>query len=119
MAHVPLSPVTGPECTRCGCRDAVILSEPFSVPAQGDAAGTVEPWTTPGRAICRHCETRFSFWAVVTESRPMYAGPRCPDCGGDETKCTHSYPPTDLPVRKRRHVCKGCGAKFTTEQVEG
>lgn len=113
-----LERVIGPECKRCGCRDCMIISEPTEVHAGGET-GTGQPWITPGSAICRHCNQRFTFVAVAPpESRPLYAGPQCPECGCGETKCTHTYPPKEIPVRKRRHVCKQCGSKFVTESAE-
>lgn len=115
MVFVPLDPVTGPECTRCGCRDCVVLSEPSTTSYQ--SAGTEQTWTTPGKAICKHCNCRFPFVSVAP-ARQLYAGPNCPDCGCDDTKCTHTYPPKEIPIRKRRHVCKQCGTKFVTESPE-
>lgn len=116
MPYVPLDPVVGPECTRCGCRDAVILFEPTATEIQTPTG--VQVWRSPGRAICKHCDCRFPFQRVQQPERPLYAGPVCPECGCDDTKCTHSYPPKDVPVRKRRHLCNQCGSRFSTESAE-
>lgn len=44
---------------------------------------------------------------------------RCPFCGNDETQVKDSRPSEDGGAIRRRRLCSGCGARFTTfERVQ-
>ena len=113
-----LDRVDGPECTRCGCRDCMILSAPELIAPAGEN-GSRLPWVSYGKAVCHHCETRFSF-APQPEQKPatpVYSGPTCPDCASPDTVCTSSPKPKPGKARKRYHKCEACGSRFTTEDA--
>jgi len=113
-----LERIDGPECTRCGCRDCIVLSEP-ELTRPANESGTGEPWLSYGKAICNHCQQRFAF-APQPESQeavPVYSGPTCPDCGSTKTTCTSSPRPKAGKPRRRYHKCDACGSRFTTDDA--
>lgn len=94
--------VRGPECPRCGCRDAKVTAVVDSF------AGKVE------RRACNHCGRRFTrsldpaqpsdVPKIVDEPPPR----RCPNCGaaGRDIKITG----TRKPLRSLK--CRCCGYPF-------
>ena len=113
-----LERIDGPECVKCGCRDCIILSQPEVIQPASES-GVRAPWVSHGKAICNHCETRFTFAPPHEQpkSEPVYSGPTCPDCGSRETTCTSSPKPKAGKPRKRYHKCDACGSRFTTEDA--
>jgi transcriptional regulator NrdR family protein len=46
----------GPSCPRCGCQDAEILASPGA-----------SKWFPSGRAVCRNCQSKFTFKEVAAD----------------------------------------------------
>jgi transposase-like protein len=113
-----LSPITGPECPRCGCQDSSVIR-------RGVRWG--QPWS---RRRCHNCgeawacndpppaapgDARLAAGddAVPIDPPPpdpdrgvIYHVVRCPNCGSDHCKVTS----TRRPVRY--HRCDDCGHTF-------
>jgi transcription elongation factor Elf1 len=130
----------GPPCTRCGCRDVLILQDPIP-----------NSWFTTGRARCRHCGRSFSFREkptvepvdAVSEFGPVELPPvdfqfidpfstridiatepqsvastqvtdpaKCPDCGATAKAYT-------TKGRTQYRKCPACGKKYKTMRDAG
>ena len=113
---ITLDPVTGPECVRCGCRDCVVLAEVSTIPNPHDPTGTARPWVIPGRAICKHCDTRFTFTELAPEPpKPVFSGPECPRCKSVNVKIASS-PQAKNGTKRRYCTCEDCRAKFSIDE---
>ena len=67
MTYARLDRCQGPPCPNCGCEDAEILEQPK--PAADKS------WWRSGRAVCRNCDSVFSF-KEVSEDQPTEQQPR-------------------------------------------
>jgi len=130
-SYLRLEPACGPECPRCGCRDAEILQRPIS--SEMDADPKRRPWWPTGKARCRHCGMQFAFREIPAPPQPpelpAYPEPAtdppadgphhqpypvraCPECGSPSVVVTSSPRPRPGQPRIRHHRCKDCAATF-------
>jgi uncharacterized Zn finger protein len=116
----------GPECPKCGCRDA-------------ETFGAVVRWGFEGTAaVCRHCGHQWTDEQVTpqpfdqaamealgqNQSSPVssggsYARTQCPDCGSTKTLVQSTRrPPRNASFRVtiRYHKCRRCGHTFKTAE---
>jgi Zn finger protein HypA/HybF involved in hydrogenase expression len=105
------------DCPRCGCNDTTVISEPSSVPAMRDGVvrTDVEPWATPGRAKCNHCQSEFNWTddAPREVTRPLVYDVLCPECGSADTYVASS--PAPQGNRRTRYMkCRACKNNFKT-----
>lgn len=113
---IDLDPMTGPECTRCGCRDAIITAQIEVIPNPNDPRPEARPWVIPGRAICKHCDTRYTFTELAPEPpKPLFSGPECPRCKSSNIKIASS-PQAKQGVKRRYCTCEDCKAKFSIDE---
>ena len=110
-----LEPVTGPECTRCGCRDCIVTVEPSTIPNPNNPTGNGRPWVIPGRAVCKHCDTRFTFTESAPPTPPVFSGPKCPRCKSANVTVASSPAPKN-GIKRRYMKCDDCAAKFSIEE---
>lgn len=113
----------GPECPKCGCRDAKILKEP-------DLGLGVTTWYGSGMARCRNCRATFHFKheeaepavqntaMVAAAPEPIaetpdpaktgvpYVRMKCPQCKSPKLRVTSTRGSI------RWHRCSACGHKF-------
>lgn len=117
-----LKEVQGPECPRCGCRDASQVRQ-------------VSRWGQPAQRLrCRHCGY---LWTVRTVEEAQDADPapakgtrpdvlakdgglcvqyhlvRCPGCGGEKCRVYRTLRPV------RYHKCGDCGLSFKSVEKSG
>lgn len=105
MSFVRLDVCSGPECSRCGCRDSEILRE--AVPGS---------WFSTGQARCRHCRLVFSFRVSVAVAPPTIHQEPPPMPQEAAFDAIDTRPPVMEPPRQPRVsvapgplLCEACG----------
>lgn len=104
------------DCTRCGCNDTTVITEPSEVQATrgGVVRSDVPAWEQPGRAKCNHCGLEFSY-RDEPERTPRASGYEihCPECNSIDTYVSSSPLPKG-GVKKRFMKCRSCQHSFKT-----